>query len=92
MQIEHLKMLGLVVRDKVTNFEGVVSSVSFDLYGCIQVVITPKIDGEGKAVDGRWFDINRIDVIDDSPVMEAPNFSVGLIAEGKKGPAEKPAK
>lgn len=38
---ETLAVLGLPVRDKVTGFDGVITSVSFDLYGCIQVVKTP---------------------------------------------------
>jgi hypothetical protein len=85
----HIDMLGLEVRDAVTGFEGVVVSVSFDLYGCIQAVVTPKVkDGELK--DGWWFDVTRLEVQDGRPVMSRPDFSEGYIAEGRKGPAEKP--
>ncbi len=38
---EHLCKLGLKAEDMVTGFKGVVSTVSFDLYGCIQAVLTP---------------------------------------------------
>jgi hypothetical protein len=34
-----LKLLGTKVRDVVTGFVGIVTSVSFDLYGCVQAVV-----------------------------------------------------
>ena len=40
--MNELKLLGLKVKDKVTGFTGIITSVSFDLYGCIQVIITPE--------------------------------------------------
>ena len=86
----NLKLLGFKVKDKVTGFEGVVSSVSFDLYGCIQFVVTPSVDKDGKAKDGRWFDVTRLEIESKDPVMSLPDFNKGYIAEGKKGPAEKP--
>ena len=47
---KHLDLLGRKVEDKVTGIKGVVTSVSFDLYGCIQAVITtPAKDGEYKS-------------------------------------------
>ncbi len=88
---EHLNMLGLKVKDRITSFEGVLSSVSFDLYGCIQAIVNPGIDKDGKMRDSLWFDINRLEVMDETPVMELPNFDVGPVAEGFKGAAEKPA-
>lgn len=88
---KHLNMLGLKVEDRVTGFKGVVTSVGFDLYGCVQAVVNPGTDKEGKTQDSSWFDIARLKIQDDSPVMERPNFDFGPIAEGKKGPAEKPA-
>lgn len=86
---KHLSMLGLKVRDRVTGFTGVITSVSFDLYGCIQAVVHPGVNG-GKLDDAIWFDIARLEVIEFTPVMELPNFEFGPVAEGKKGPAEKP--
>ncbi len=46
---EHIKFLGLQVRDEVTGFSGVVTSMSFDLYGCIQAVVTPKVKEGGRS-------------------------------------------
>ncbi len=88
---KHLALLGLKVKDRVTGFEGVVESLSFDLYGCVQVAVKPVCGKEGKLEDGRWFDVNRLQVTNKRPVMEAPDFDfVGVEAAGyDKGPAEK---
>jgi hypothetical protein len=81
---KQMKFLGLKVQDKVTGFTGIVSTMSFDLYGCIQAWISPMAkDGELK--EGRWFDVTRLDVLDNKPVMELPDYSKGYVAEGKKG-------
>jgi hypothetical protein len=82
-----MRLLGLKARDKVTGFEGVVTTVSFDLYGCVQVVLTPGVgkDGTGTIPEGRWFDEKRLRVIDDTPVMKVPTFV------NVPGPAIKPA-
>ena len=86
----HLDLLGLKVRDKITGFEGIVSSVSFDLYGCIQTVVSPAVDKDMKKENDRWFDTTRLEILENSPVMSLPNFDHGYVAEGKKGPADKP--
>lgn len=92
MQVqEHLKLLGLEVQDKVTDLKGVVTCVSFDLYGCIQVVVSPKTKDDGTTPDGKWFDVQRLKVICKKPVMDLPNYELGYVAEGKKGAAEKPS-
>ena len=88
---KHMAMLGLPVIDKVTGFKGVVSCVSFDLYGCVQAVITPKTGKDGEIKDGKWFDIARLKTLGTKPVMPIPDFDLGYVAEGKKGPCEKPA-
>ncbi len=79
-----LDLLGLRGRDRVTGFVGVVTSVSYDLYGCVMVVLSPPVDDKGEVHDGKWFDSHRIEVIDGKPVMAAPDFG------DVKGPAEKP--
>ncbi len=88
---KHLDILGLKVKDRVTKFEGIAASVSFDLYGCVQVVVNPGIDSAGKLGEQCWFDIARLMVIDEMPVMGRPDFEFGVQAEGKQGAAEKPA-
>lgn len=90
MQVqEHLKLLGMPCKDKVTGLTGIITSISFDLYGCIQAVVNPGLDEKGKQKGQSWFDVTRLEVTG-KPVMEPPNFEHGYIAEGKRGPAEKP--
>lgn len=79
------ELLGKKVQDKVTMTKGVVTSISFDLYGCVQAIVNPGIDKAGASRDSQWFDISRLKVTSDKPVMEVPTF--GLV----KGPAAKPA-
>jgi len=90
---KHLGLLGFKVKDKVSDFKGIVISMSFDLYGCIQADVRPTgLDKSGKLVGGHWLDVSRLEVISKTPVMEVPNFEWGEIAEGKKGPANLPEK
>ncbi len=87
---KHLELLGMKVKDRVTGFEGVVASVSFDLYGCIQAIVNPGLGADGKLQDSQWFDVNRLLVTSEAPVMERPNFDFGRQADGNQGAAEKP--
>lgn len=89
---EHLELLGLRVEDRVTGLKGVVCSVCFDLYGCIQAIVNPGQDGEGKLRESLWFDVGRLRVLDNEPVMERPkfNWNAEAIAAGDKGPADRP--
>jgi hypothetical protein len=82
-----LELLGCKAKDKITNFEGVIDSVSFDLYGCVQACIRPGTDKEGKVKESYWFDVKRLDV--GKRVMDAPSFARTTF--GKEiGPANKP--
>ena len=88
---KYLDMNGHKVTDKVTGFKGVVTAVSFDLYGCVQLIVSPEIDKDGKKGDVHWFDVGRLKITSNKPVMDQPDFeSVTAVSEGKKGPAEKP--
>lgn len=84
-------LLGLKVKDKVTGMEGIVASICFDLYGCIQACVNPGLDKEGKQKDQHWYDVNRLEVVSKKPIMNVPNYYTGPIAEGNQGAAEKPA-
>lgn len=87
---KHLSLLGQVTKDKITGRRGVVTSVSFDLFGCIQAAINPGLDKDGKQLEMHWYDVARLKVVAE-PVMAAPDFDHGAFAEGLHGPAEKPA-
>ncbi len=84
---KHLELLGKRVEDKITGAKGVVASVSFDLYGCVQAIVNPGIGKDGKALDQFWFDVARLKVLSEKRVMEPQAYGF----EGATGPAEKPA-
>lgn len=87
---KHIELLGLKGKDKITGFSGIIDSICFDLYGCIQVSLKPPMDNDGKIPDGFWFDVTRLDITSDKRAMDSPDFYKGYVAEGKKGPASKP--
>lgn len=52
-------------RDKVTGFEGVITAITYYMYGCAQVLLIPTVDKEGKKREGEWFDEGRIDIFEE---------------------------
>jgi hypothetical protein len=90
---ESLALLGTVMRDKVTQFEGMVSTVGFDAYGCVQAILSPMQLRDGKKQDGEWFDVKRLVPADDKKpkrIMDSP-FAEPPAMGREKGPGEKPA-
>jgi hypothetical protein len=73
---EHFELLGRKAKDVVTGFEGVVTSISFDLYGCVQAVVSPGLNEKQEPGDGRWFDTKRLVPLSAEPVMTVPSFEV----------------
>jgi len=89
---KHFDLLGYEVKDKVSDFKGVVVSVSFDLYGCIQALVRPiTLDNNNKIQSGSWLDISRLSVLTKKPLMKTPNFGLKNIINGEKGPANLPS-
>lgn len=86
----YVQLLGLTAKDKVTGCVGVISSVSFDLYGCVQVVVAPGVDKDGKLKDNYLFDVHRMELLPEERKMPVPDFPA-IPSEHKKGPAEKSA-
>jgi hypothetical protein len=79
---KHLDLLGHRVKDAVTDFEGVVTGVIFELFGCVQATVTTtmKKDGEDKEVS-RWFDVKRLTVLSGKRVMPRPVFEAPTYKE-----------
>ena len=90
---QHLQLLGQRVEDKVTGYTGVVTSISFDLYGCIQATVHAGIGDDGKPREQYWFDVNRLKVVEETPVMPRPvfDYSPEDVAKGYQGAAERPS-
>jgi hypothetical protein len=68
-----MDLLGHRVEDKITNFKGIVTSISYDLYGCIQALVVLKTKDEEK--NSYWRDIKALNKLSKKPVMEIPDFS-----------------
>lgn len=47
---KHIDLLGFRVEDRVTGLVGVITSVTFDLYGCIQGLVTPPAENSKKEI------------------------------------------
>jgi hypothetical protein len=88
---KHVELLGFEAVDMVTGFKGVITSVSFDLYGCIQAILTQKLSSKQKT-DVQWYDITRLKIASKKPVMPLPNYNHVYISQGEKGPNLKPIK
>lgn len=88
---DHIDLLGHQCTDKVTRVNGVITSICFDLYGCIQALVQPlpAENKDGTLKTSLWFDVGRLE-IEPSKVMKTPDFVSGYPATGLKGPAQKP--
>lgn len=87
-----INMLGRKARDRVTGYRGTITSVCFDLYGCVQVWLTPDAaEGQTKLEHGHWFDVARMEFTTDVRVMPVPMFGGAKTdpQEYAHGPAEK---
>ena len=56
-------LLGKKAKDKITGFEGIITSKHVYLTGCTQYGIQPTIDKDGKVPDKNYFDEGRIEII-----------------------------
>ena len=85
--MKELQLLGHKVKDKITGQDGIVTSMSFDLYGCIQALVlyTFKKDGQLNT-ETKWFDVARLNVLSKKPVMDSIHHNAD------KGPEVLPKK
>ena len=67
-----IQLIGFRAKDKISGLEGVIDSVCFDLYGCVQASLAPAAK-DGECPPGRWFDVQRLQVSNDR-VMDVPDF------------------
>lgn len=75
-KMKGMEFLGFEVEDKVSGAKGVVVSISYDLYGCIQAFVRAKVTKEGKEGECYWLDICRLKTTSTRPVMDQPTFAV----------------
>lgn len=87
---QHLEILGAHMKDIVTGLEGMVDSVAFDTYGCVQATLRGKAKKDGTIPASHWFDVKRLELTGKQRVMDVPAF-VDMPIGTEAGPAEKPA-
>ena len=58
-----MELLGKILKDKITGFEGIATSKHIYLTGCAQYALQQKIDKDGKIPDLKYFDEGRLQVI-----------------------------
>lgn len=57
--------LGSKVRDVITNIEGIAIGRTTWLTGCDQYIVKQQtLDKDGKQIDGHWFDVQRLLVLE----------------------------
>ena len=74
MIIEAFDLLGKRGRDKVTGLEGVVESISFNLYGEVMVALRPVQQFDGNISNAFWLQEQRIVIEDGERVIDVPDF------------------
>lgn len=84
-------LLGREVQDRISEREGIVDSICFDLYGCVLASFAPtKLNEKGERLPALWYDIKQLKVINPIPVIKPPDYSP--VEEPVKDPAKEPAK
>ena len=58
-----MEKLGKKAKDKVTGFEGIITSKHIYLTGCNQYGVQPTVDKDGKVPDVRYFDEGRVQIL-----------------------------
>lgn len=91
---KHFNMLGCIYTDVITGTTGVVDSLCFDLYGCVQASLREKTRKDGTIPDARWYDVSRLKLASKKRVMEIPTLYKFHGEQPKSyvpaGPADKP--
>lgn len=77
-------ILGKRVKERVSKLEGIATAVSFDLYGCVQVLVNHGIDDIEKPTPQVWYDMNRMEVLSDEPIIAVPVWTSKEIRENIK--------
>lgn len=60
-----MKNFGKKAKDKVTGFQGTVTSKHLYMYGCAQYGLQPSVGDDGKLGKKEYFDEGRIEIIKD---------------------------
>ncbi len=67
--------LGNEVTDRVTGIEGVVTTITYQMYNCPRVAINPTRENDAYSNDREWFDLPRVEKVDDGVAGEFDELS-----------------
>lgn len=81
-------VMGAKARDSVTGFEGIITSKTEWLNGCVRVCLTPPVDSEGKLPSSEWFDIEQTQAISE----DTPARKLYLTRTATGGPRDNPTR
>jgi hypothetical protein len=56
--------MGNKVRDLVSGIEGIITGRTEWLNGCVQFIVTPPLDKDGKKQDMLWVDWQQLELVD----------------------------
>lgn len=70
--------LGSKVRDVINGFEGIAAAHCEHITGCIQYVVSPPVDKDGKRIDGVWVDEMRLEVTAPPIIPAGRSEAMGL--------------
>ena len=76
--------LGDMVRDTITDFEGIAIARSEWLGGCVRIGVQNKQMKDGKPVEETWFDENRLFIILHNSKTNQSTITGGPAREGRK--------
>jgi hypothetical protein len=79
--------LGIVAKDKITGFQGTVTGHTRYISGCNQVLLQPNADKDGKYVEGRWIDEDRLEQIGSTKITLTPSLAGHTATKGFDAPA-----
>lgn len=55
---------GVKLKDRVTNFEGIVTARCQFLNGCVRYILQPPMDKDKKIPEEKWFDEGQLVLVD----------------------------
>lgn len=69
--------MGVKAKCKVTGLTGIITGRTEYLNGCIQWLVKPPVDKDGKIVEGHWIDEGQLEIIDEGIAIDVPSKGPG---------------
>jgi hypothetical protein len=92
---EAIDLLGFKARDKVNGCTGVITSIAFDLTGCVQAHMNRGFDEKGAKLDNFWHDVQCLEIYsEEGRIIPIPDFDGRKLTPSTydSGPMEKSSK